>query len=579
MSVERSAANVSEMKFQGVILGAAFGDALGWPQEGRAQNSSSAKKAALSLSEWVKRSGGRFQPHEEVIPAGTYSDDTQLIIAGARARLHHVDWWQYLARVELPLWTLYERGGGGASLRAARLWLKGLSPWEASSSDRDGYYQAGGNGVAMRVAPHVLLGAGDERFDSVAQAVVADGVTTHGHPEALVGALAYAFALWYAVRVNRTLDYGELLGALRKHQAEWATWPDIDAMWPAWLERARHYDFENRWGDAVSNMIERLTISAESLEAGALSLDRETMQRIGCFDKAIIGAGTVAAAAAIYLASRHAAGPLEGVLTAAYAKGSDTDTIASMTGALCGATSGTEWIGALLHQVQDARYLHQLAQELAANRGRKSNDFEVISAKALAKIVTELGTGKKNVSLPHGFPTNARPTNLVRSKSRSLKSASWLLEAPNAPTIVIKKLSKASTSNDGQVTQPLLHFGNPLQQQQASVVFAGICLVSIDLDRSVEFYNLILGLPVLTRTQNQVRLDHFLVLRQSENKEPAGTGTIVFIRHRDLDGCIERLNANGIEASDSGKGDRRKITCFDPDGRTVELIEAVPSVN
>jgi len=367
MSAERDTARLSEMKFQGVIIGAAFGDALGWPQEGRAKNTSASKKTALSFSDWVKRSGGRFQPHEEIIPAGTYSDDTQLIIAAARARLHYLDWWQYMARVELPLWTLYERGGGGASLRAARLWLKGIPPWEASSADRGRYYDAGGNGVAMRVAPHVLLGAHGE-FKEVARTVIADGVITHGHPEALVGALAYAFALWYAVQNRRTLDYGELLGALQKHQAEWSTWPNIDAMWPKWLERAQRHDFESRWGKAIQNMLERLSIGGESLEAGALSLDRETMERIGCFDRKVLGAGTVAAAAAIYLASRHAVGPLEGVLTAAYAKGADTDTIASMTGALCGATSGTEWIGTLMHQVQDARYLHHLSWELAAGQ-------------------------------------------------------------------------------------------------------------------------------------------------------------------------------------------------------------------
>jgi catechol 2,3-dioxygenase-like lactoylglutathione lyase family enzyme len=425
----------------------------------------------------------------------------------------------------------------------------------------------------MRVAPHVLLGVREDSFGAVAEAVIADGVITHGHPEALVGALAYAFALWYAVRNNRTLDYGELVGALQKHQAQWATWPDIHSMWPEWIERAQLHGFESRWGDAVSNMLERLSISAESLEGGALSLDRETMHRMGCFDKSILGAGTVAASAAIYLASRHAAGPLEGVLTAAYAKGSDTDTIASMTGGLCGATSGTDWIGSLLNQVQDARYLHQLSWDLAAGQTKAANGFEPVNSKRLTKIIAEASAGKGPVSLPFGFPTGARPTNLVISKSRNLRSESWIVEAPSAPTIVIKKLTKVPQSS-GQVAQPLFQFGHSAQEQSPNAVLAGICLFSIDLDRSVEFYNSVLGLPVLAKSQSQVRLDHHLVLRRSDRKEPAGTGTIVFIRHRDLDGCMKRLSASGIAASDSGIGERRKITCFDPDGRTVELIEA-----
>lgn len=573
MTVESNAASLSETKFQGVILGAAFGDALGWPQEGRARNSTKSRNAALSFSDWVKRSGGRFQPHEETIPAGSYSDDTQLIIAGARARLFYLQWWQYLATVELPLWTLYERGGGGASLRAARLWLKGAPPWEANEADRSRYYAAGGNGVAMRVAPHVLLGVGQQTFHRVAQDVAADGVITHGHPEALVGGLAYAYALWYAVRNTRTLDYGELLRAMLKNVAAWSTWPDIEAMWPSWLANAERYGFEGRWASAVSNMLERINIGLESLDAGALSIDNETMQKLGCFSRDISGAGTVAAAAAIYLASRHAAGPLEGVMTAAYAKGSDTDTIASMTGALGGAISGTDWIGGLIHQIQDARYLNQLAWDLAAGPSQQLERFEAVNTRQLTNIVAELAASEGPISLPVGFPKTARPANLVKSKSRTLKSQSWVLEAPKAPTIIVKKLSKISPSGKGPQSQTSFPFDASELEGGSNAVFAGICLLSADLDRSVWFYNSVLGLPVLARSQSQVQLDHHLVLRRSAKREPAGTGTVVYVRHKDLDWCMDRLSAADIEASDTGSGNRRKITCFDPDGRTVELIE------
>jgi len=100
-------------KFTGVILGAAFGDALGWPHESRARNLTASMRGALHFVEWAKQSGGKFQPHKEWIPAGSYSDDTQLLIAIARSKLNALDWWNYFASVELPFWTLYERGGGG----------------------------------------------------------------------------------------------------------------------------------------------------------------------------------------------------------------------------------------------------------------------------------------------------------------------------------------------------------------------------------------------------------------------------------------------------------------------------------
>jgi catechol 2,3-dioxygenase-like lactoylglutathione lyase family enzyme len=107
-----------------------------------------------------------------------------------------------------------------------------------------------------------------------------------------------------------------------------------------------------------------------------------------------------------------------------------------------------------------------------------------------------------------------------------------------------------------------------------TALFAGICLLSADLDKSVWFYNVILGLPVLGKSHSQIQLDQHLVLRQSDRAEPAGVGTIVYIRHTDLDECSKRLLGASIEVSTSGGGRRRKLTCFDPDGRTVELIEA-----
>ncbi|MBW9068288.1 ADP-ribosylglycohydrolase family protein [Agrobacterium pusense] len=561
----------NDVRFRGVVLGAAFGDAMGWPNEGRAQNTSTSPKASLRFVEWVKRSGGRFQPHEEHIPAGTYSDDTQLIIAGGRARLHYSQWWRYFAQVELPLWTLYERGGGGASLRAARLWLKGSPPWNSSLADRSRYFEAGGNGVAMRVAPHVLVGINDG-FDSIGKEIIANGVTTHGHPEALVGSLVYGYALWYALRNTRTLDYGEILRVLLKNQAAWSTWPDIEAYWPDWLTEAKNHGFEEKWSTAISDILVRLEIGLEGLEVGALSFDHETMQKLGCFRKDIGGAGGVAASAAIYLASRHAAGPLEGVLTAAYAKGSDTDTIASMTGALSGAISGVEWMGSLMSDVQDARFLMKFASSLAAGPTNLLDVFAPITPKKVSSLIAEIASGSEQISLPLGFPKNARSVNFVRSKSQNLKSQSWLVDGHGEATIVVKKLSKAKSAKRDGETQQMFEY-SPIEQPVGEIAaIAGICLLSADINRSVWFYNELLGLPILSRSQGQVRLDQQLVLRQQDGKQSTGAGTIIYLRHQKIDACIQRLHQAGIGAADTSNGSRKKISCVDPDGRTVEII-------
>src|SRR6185437_15856824 len=127
-------------KFEGVILGAAIGDALGWPHEDRARRASGSNHRNGFFEPWIKRSGGRFQPHEERIDPGSYSDDTQLIIAVARSRLRGNSWWRYLAEIEFPFWTIYHRGAGGASLRAASLLSKHVLPWESPAIDRKKYF-------------------------------------------------------------------------------------------------------------------------------------------------------------------------------------------------------------------------------------------------------------------------------------------------------------------------------------------------------------------------------------------------------------------------------------------------------
>ena len=153
MSVGRE--RPSRQRYVGAIVGGAFGDALGWPHEQRA--TPALARGKLGLESWLKRSGGRFQPHTEMLAPGAYSDDTQLVLAVARARLSGNKWWQRLAETELPFWLFYERGGGGATLRAARSLLRGILPWEGKALDREKYFAAGGNGAAMGPAAAKMM--------------------------------------------------------------------------------------------------------------------------------------------------------------------------------------------------------------------------------------------------------------------------------------------------------------------------------------------------------------------------------------------------------------------------------------
>lgn len=119
-------------KFLGSLLGVAIGDALGWPQE-RGKESSKNKQSS-SFKQWKKSSGYGKSYSEEIIQRGSYSDDTQLTLATSRA-LNYTNFLSYFGRIELPSWLLYERGGGGATKRAARSWAKGVPPWKQNKSN------------------------------------------------------------------------------------------------------------------------------------------------------------------------------------------------------------------------------------------------------------------------------------------------------------------------------------------------------------------------------------------------------------------------------------------------------------
>ncbi|WFT88447.1 ADP-ribosylglycohydrolase family protein [Rhizobium leguminosarum] len=561
----------TEAKFRGVILGAALGDALGWPHENRARNTSSTPRGSLSFRDWTKRSGGRFQPHEERIPAGSYSDDTQLIITVARSRLVHRRWWDYFSQVELPFWTLYERGGGGATIRAAKSWLKRTQPWLGAPGEVENYFKAGGNGGAMRIAPHVLMDI-DQPFSVTAKNIVIDCVVTHGHPQAIVGALAYGFALWFALRNRETLEYGQLITEVLENQDQWTVWPGVDEVWPNWLTTAAAYGFEDKWVDAVEAQARQLQIAHDSLQAGALSLDQETLEAIGCFDKTIFGAGTVAASAAIFLASRYAAGPMEGVAAAAFSKGMDTDTIASMTGALGGAISGFDWLGSLVREVQDYEFLLDLAGRLQSSDPSDAQ-IEPITDRFVSEFIHFL-EGKGSAKIPTGLPKSVHDAEMVRSKSDNLRARSWVLDDPRAQTIVIKKLDRPRNRSAEVRKQDTFNFDESHPPQSHHTQFAGVGLFAADLKKSTHFYRDLLGLPITRETTKLIRLGSHLVLRQSEESVVAGTGTVVYIQVNDLEACFKKIvDKDAPKPQIEQIGNRRSFLCSDPDGRTVEVFQ------
>lgn len=453
-------------KTEGAFLAFAAGDALGWPQEMRRSVRSGAGGAAprIDFQTWTRRSGGRYRPYEEIIDAGSYSDDTQLTLAVARSRTNHgADWWKAFMQVELPLWTIYERGGGGATKRAAQAWAAGRPPWQSTKADVvRRYFDAGGNGVAMRVLPHALFLAEQDDPAALVHDVVRDGSATHGHPRALVGATLQAYAAWSLLRRKSTLAFGELLDLLLDERSGWGAFPGLGHRGETWFaaaNRTADESYERIWDRTVDEVLQLLDVARNGVRAGALANDRAVLDELGCFGRHK-GAGTVTAAAAAYLVARHAAQPAQGVIRAAFESGADTDTLAAMTGGLMGCLAGVEWIPGAWFNVQDAEYLRHMAGRVAAGPDGVDRGAAWVRPNPRAILSELVRNGDGDLVLAEEMRARAEALENPRPLSKSIAVRAWRLRTAEGQTLYVTKVddlprrSRAERSEGRRVPAP-----------------------------------------------------------------------------------------------------------------------------
>ncbi len=585
---------LSTKKAIGSMLGAAYGDALGWPNEraGRTKSITPSKGNKAELVAWERKSGGQYFPHIEQIAAGSYSDDTQLILCTSRALLHGDSWWSFLTKVEFPFWTEYERGGGGATKRAAISWLAGMAPWAQSrkSEDLRRYFEAGGNGVAMRVLPHIIY-LHNRNFREVASNISLDAITTHGHPRAILGALAYGYALWVAFNKTSELAYGELIDALIEQADVWATEPELacaTVIMEEWWHQAHKTQtaFSRQWKDAKQELITLLLICRESLGRGVLSYDDEVLTKLHCFDSKISGAGTVATIAAVYLASRHAATPITGVITAAFAAGADTDTISSMTGGLLGCIHGPDWLGGGRSKIQDAGYIEALASRLVSGAMDIPVAFTSLTNSVLDKWIISLQSlrDSESTELPDGRITaiNYLPDYIANSGKFKVKSRR--LTTRDGQTIFLSKIFKETVESSAKLTE-----NKSFSQEQDlsnNSQRISITIPVASLEKSITFYKDYLSLAEKKHSPIMMVFKEGLVLqtRDSLNDLPLNFHPCAWLRIK-LSNIEQRFNIIKGEKKFTilsplkPCGENENYLVFkiqDPDGNMVEVFSDRP---
>lgn len=448
--------NKSLDKCLGAIIGAAAGDALGWPYEQNSKNMSKAEpKNKEMFQKWSRHNGGRFWSHNEEISPGEYSDDTQLIIATARSLRYGNNWSKNFTKVELPAWLSYERGGGGATKRAAQAWKRGQTPWnleKEKKSDVERYFNAGGNGVAMRILPHVFNS--EAKYEDVMHQVFINGIFTHGHPRALIGATVYADALLYVLNKENTLGYGELVDYLLERKDKWAKFPGTDKT-DTWLKAANAVNndkYSDLWESVAQEVIDLLKIVKSGIDDGALDMGKDVLDKLGCFNRKVNGAGTVTAVAAIYLASKYASSPRLGLLEAAYLKSADTDTLASMVGGLLGIIHGQEFLSNSWIDVQDYEYLKKLIYLEPADFSTVKGPIFDYSNDRFKAMLKQSKPGEQFAASPFGKMT-VKDKVLNKSNADGAVIHTLKLISEGGQSVFIKLYEKETSPKSNQVQE------------------------------------------------------------------------------------------------------------------------------
>ena len=321
--------------FFGCVYGLAIGDALGHPNEFENRSTNLDRRNGKELTDlepvldWTimttKRINRKYVaiPHEE-FPAGTYTDDTQMTLAIAKALLKS-DLQNY--KLEEIMKNISEefirwsddpetnRAPGKACLYACHKLKKGTNWKESGKPD------AKGSGTAMRSAPIGLIFY--DKLDRLVEVASAASKCTHLHPTAGSAGIATAYLTALALQ---GIDHTK------------------------WISKILNASFFN---EEFKNKISQVN----EIQAGKNPY--EALSKIGEG-----WMGHEAVAIALYCVLKNPYDYEKTVLTAANAEG-DTDTITCIAGAISGAYNGIDklpqkWV----EKVEKTEYLGEIANKL-----------------------------------------------------------------------------------------------------------------------------------------------------------------------------------------------------------------------
>ncbi len=351
-------------------LWAAYGDAIGFITEFVKDEAFLKKRLSGGelehLVKWERRIGGKYGCPIG-LPAGTYSDDTQLRLAVSRSISNSGKFLiDAFSRIELPVWRSYALGGGIGSKAAAENLTKASNRWFSNffKKGKADYFKSGGNGAAMRIQPHVWASKRKDHPDTFLLNVLCDAIITHGHPRGFLGAVFHALCLALVLVRKQPISpnqWEDCLMFLERVPELVTRKLELRDTWlPHWEERAgitlieAVKEIQNEYKDYIQSYHKITTDDP-------VAKYEEFVKSIGAQFGNEVGSGTkttIAAAAAAYLFSDMS--PEKALTAVARTLGTDTDTIGTMAGALIGVVADEPPTGLL-----DEPYLNYEASRLA----------------------------------------------------------------------------------------------------------------------------------------------------------------------------------------------------------------------
>jgi DNA ligase (NAD+) len=325
-------------RFRGCLIGLAVGDALGHPTEFM---SSLSRIRAQYGPDGIRDFDGSGRH-----PPGTFTDDTQMTIAVARALAlqghQSLDVLMGQLGREFVAWARHpsnNRAPGGTCMSGCRNLQQG-TPWRDA-----GVKGSKGCGAAMRAAPVGLVFHDDD--DALVRIAAAQSVLTHSHPTGIASSVAAAAPVAWLARGNG-------LDGLVEYTRRRVEGLDDETMKALGADPAAVATF------GVREQLERL----DRLEA---VLDREADDVCTLLGGAWIGEEAVATALWCFL---KANGDFEESVRRGANSSGDSDSIACIAGSLAGVYHGYQAIAAastMPRRVERHDDLVQLADELYAS--------------------------------------------------------------------------------------------------------------------------------------------------------------------------------------------------------------------